>query len=279
MITLMNENNRGLFGPGGIMDGFKPSEPYGQEISDAITRLTDDNAPEESIQMQYDVLPGTEVEEDNTFEINKFQLVRTEFFYNLREPSVTLADYKIGFSTACVRKIPSVDYVQLLINSETKTLAVRPCEEHELHSLRWCNRKNGVKTPRQMTGKIFYMKVCSLMNWNPEHRYRALGKLIEANGQYLFVFDLTSAEFYEKTTKDGASKNGTRKPIFPEEWRDQFGVPFEDHQKSLQVNILDNYLVYGLRDKAHQGSVHQTATQEALTGEINDGGEQPWQNR
>ena len=99
MITLTNENNRGLFGPGGIMDGFKPSEPYGQEIRDAITRLTDDGVPEEPIQLQYDVLPGTEVEEDNTFEINKFQLVRTEFFYNLREPSVTLSDYKIGFST------------------------------------------------------------------------------------------------------------------------------------------------------------------------------------
>ena len=35
----------------------------------------------------------------------------------------------------------------------------------------------------------------------------------------------------------------SRTPVFPAEWQDQFGVPFEEHRKSLQINIFDNYAV------------------------------------
>lgn len=264
-----------------LLRGFEPA-PADAPIQDTGYQQSylPDAVPEDSTPKQpMIVVPDDiEVEEDSSFELDKCQVVRTEFFSNTREPAVTFTNYKIGFNTACVRKLPQVDYVQFLINSTTKKLAIRPCDESELHSFQWCTRKGDVKKPRQVTGKIFFMKVCSMMGWNPDYRYRILGKLIRANGQYLFVFDLTAREMYKRIAKDGEKPRASRRPIFPEEWRDQFGMPYEEHRKSLQINILDDYLVYGIRDKTQQDQAEQTDS-TPLTGEIHDGGDQPWQKR
>ena len=93
------------------------------------------------------------------------------------------------------------------------------------------------------------MKLFDMMDWNPNYRYKILGKLIRANGEYLFVFDLMSTEVYQRITKEGAKPKMSRTPVFPAEWQDQFGIPYEEHRKSLQINIFDNYAVYGIKDK------------------------------
>ena len=185
------------------------------------------------------------IEEDHSFSLDKFQVVRREFFSHMSEPSITFSDYKIGLNTACIRRLPDIDYIQFLVNRQTQKLAIRPCLESDLHSFQWCTSSGGKRKPRQVTGRIFFMKLFDMMDWNPSYRYKILGKLIRANDEYLFVFDLTSTEVYQRIVKEGAKPKTSRTPVFPAEWQDQFGIPFEEHRKSLQINIFDNYAVYG----------------------------------
>lgn len=189
------------------------------------------------------------IEDDDTFSLDKFQVVRREFFSHISEPSITFNNYKIGFNTACIKKLPQIDHIQFLVNRQTQKLAIRPCMESDLHSFQWCTNSGGKRKPRQVTGKIFYLKLFSMMGWNPDYRYKILGKLIRANGEYLFVFDLQSTEMYQRTIKEGEKPKTSRTPVFPAEWQDQFGVPYEEHRKSLQIDIFDNYAVYGIKDK------------------------------
>ena len=58
-------------------------------------------------------------------------------------------------------------------------------------------------------------------------------------------------------------------PVFPQEWQNQFGLPFEEHRKSLQVNIFDGYAVYGFKD----GSVTPQEAVDKTTSQ-SGGGEQ-----
>ena len=121
------------------------------------------------------------------------------------------------------------------------------------------------------------------MGWNPNYRYKILGKLIRANGEYLFVFDLTSTEVYQRIIKEGVKPKTSRTPVFPAEWQDQFGVPYEEHKRSLQINIFDNYAVYGIKDKdpkpiAASADLEQTV-QPRLPAETRLGGTDSWQNR
>lgn len=87
-----------------------------------------------------------------------------------------------------------------------------------------------------------------MMDWNPDYRYKLIGKLVHTSNEVLFVFDLKTAEIFQRIIcKDKKSKI-SRTPAFPEDWKDQFGLSFEEHRKSLQVNILNGYAVFELKD-------------------------------
>ena len=42
-------------------------------------------------------------------------------------------------------------------------------------------------------------------------------------------------------------RKALRAPVFPKSWKDQFGLPFQEHRQSMQINILDGYAVYALQ--------------------------------
>lgn len=98
-----------------------------------------------------------------------------------------------------------------------------------------------------MTGKFFFAKLFELMEWNIDYRYKLLGKVIHANDEYLIVFDLNASEIYQRIAKDGGKPKTARTPVFPAGWKDQFGLPYREHQKSLQINIFDGYAIYGIK--------------------------------
>lgn len=199
---------------------------------------------------------------ETNFNYDGFQVVRGEFFAHLFEPSITFNRCKVYLNTACIKKFPEINYVQILVNAEDKKLAVRPCSEEEKDSFLWCTAK---RKPKQISCKIFSGMIVDLMHWNPEYRYKLLGKLIKSNDEYLFIFDLTASEMYERKIVEGSDKPKTsRTPIFPEEWKNQFGLPVEEHRKQLQINIFDGYAVFGLDE-----SKNRQINQEEQNGQNN----------
>ncbi len=189
---------------------------------------------------------------DGTLDLEHFQVVRREFFAHLQEPSITFNNFKFYVNSACLKKFPTADYVQVLVNQETKILALRPCHEGDRDSFMWCSMSKGKRVPRQTTGKLFSVKMFSLMSWNPDFRYKMLGKVVYAKGEYLIVFDLTATEVYQKIFREGEKPKAARTPAFPEEWKDQFGLPLKEHQQSFQINIFDGYAVFAIKDPARK---------------------------
>ena len=185
-----------------------------------------------------------------SFDFDGFQVVRREFFAHLNEPSVSFNNYKFYVNTACLSKFPETEYVQALVNRKTKILALRPCQEGERDSFLWCNNSKGKRKPKQITCRLFYAKIVSLMDWNPDYRYKLIGKLIHANGEYLIAFDLTATEVYQRNFFEGAKPKTSKTPVFPSEWQDQFGLPFKEHRQSMQINIFDGYAIYAIKDNS-----------------------------
>lgn len=186
-----------------------------------------------------------EIIDDDSFSFDGFQVVRGEFFAHTYEPSLTFADCKVYVNTACIRKLPEFDFVQMLVNPEQKKLAVRPCREDEKDSFRWCSA-TAKRSPKQITCKIFFAKVFTLMGWDPNDRYKLLGKLIRSKNELLFVFDLTSPEVYKRSVDDTGKVKTSRTPNYPSNWQNQFGLPVTEHQGSLIVNIFKESAVFGL---------------------------------
>ena len=117
-----------------------------------------DDAPEEHVQPPSEdvvvvVADESEVEVDDSFNLSKFQVTHREYFANVNEPAITFSDGKVSVNTACLKKLPKTDFVQILINRETKMLVIRPCRESEIYSLQWCTyrSRDGKRQPRKVT--------------------------------------------------------------------------------------------------------------------------------
>lgn len=191
---------------------------------------------------------GDEILELEDFNFDDFQVVRREFFAHMREPSITFSDFKFQVNMACLAKFPQFDFAQVLVNQKDKILALRPCEEGAKDAYLWVNPSKGKRKPRPITCKPFFAKIVSMMEWNPKYRYKLLGRLMHSNGEYLIVFDLNAPEMYERTFVEGQKPKTSRTPVFPSEWQTQFGLPYNVHKQSMQINIFDGYAVYAIKD-------------------------------
>lgn len=200
--------------------------------------------------------------EDSNFNLDGFQVVRGEYFAHTYEPSICFNQYKISVNKSCISRMPNVEYVQLLINPDDKKIVIRPSSEDEKGAFRW--RVKNKLNPRYVSCKVFFARLVELMEWNLDYRYKLLGRMMMSRSEYLYVFDLTEPEIYQRLPRDpktGKVIRGSRRPMYPESWKDQFGLSIEENQKSLQISLYNGYTVYGLKDK----------TNEPLIGERKDG--------
>ena len=62
-----------------------------------------------------------------------------------------------------------------------------------------------------------------------------MGKPAIYNGEMLFLFKLTDFELFVIRSKN-------RKAYLPEDWRDYFGVPIENHEESYKIDLADGYI-------------------------------------
>ena len=182
--------------------------------------------------------------------LSGFQVARREFFAHLNSPAIFFSQGKIGFNGPCVKSLPDVSHVQLLIAPEAKLIALRPSTSDEKDALRWCSGPN--RTARSIACPAFFFKIYQLMGWNPDLRYKLLGKLIRSNGDRLMLFDLTQPVASKLATMRPVSDQ-TRKVIatalqdyYPETWVSQFGIPEGERQNSMQVSTFNGHVIFGM---------------------------------
>ena len=207
-----------------------------------------------------------EIIEDETFDYEGYEVVRGEFFAHTYEPTICFYQNKVSVNTACLRRFETTDYIQILVNPEEKKLAVKPSNEEDKDSFKWTAGKSK-RLPRQIKCNLFFAKVFTLMGWNPNYKYKLLGKLIRSNSELLFVFDLNSPEiFVRREDVENGKVKTSRKPTYPEEWQNQFGLPAKDHKNTLSISIFDGYTVFGItkNDKGHPAESEETKNERKI---------------
>lgn len=205
-----------------------------------------------------------EVIEDDTFSYDDYEIVRGEFFAHTYEPMISFYQNKVFVNSACLRKFANTEYVQILVNPEEKKLAVKPADEEDKDSFKWTAGRSK-RIPRQIKCTLFFAKVFTLMGWNPDFKYKLLGKLIKSKSEYLFVFDMNTPEiFVKRSDLENGKIKLSRKATYPEEWQNQFGLPAKHHQNTVSINVFDGYTVFGI-----QKSPEETVEKEVQDNEEN----------
>ena len=197
------------------------------------------------------------------FSYNGYEVVRGAFFAHLFEPSVKIVKETVSVNSACIRRLPDTEYVQFLVNRDEKKLAVKPSAEDVKDSFRWASvGKDGKIRPKTISCKPFFDKIMKLMEWDPDTRYRIMGKFIRTKQEMLFVFDLKEPECFKRKGKVS----------YPQAWDDSFGVSAEEHQSDGLVSFCENSSVFYLeRDDVESKTQEPSAVpQEQYDGEETD---------
>ena len=184
------------------------------------------------------------IAEEANFSFDGYQVVRREFFSHKFDPTLTIRGNSIIFNNACISKMESVVYVQVLVNPTTEKLVIRPCEEEARDSIRWCVVKDDKRKSRQITCGLFTAKLYEMMGWEQLYRYKLQGTRINYRGQQLYVFDLTSTEVFLPAVKDPDNPKAKARrsaAVYPTDWRDSFGIPVQEHAQSMQVDLMEGY--------------------------------------
>lgn len=174
-------------------------------------------------------------DEEEVIGLAGYQVTKAEFFAHTREPAVTIWENRLKFNMACLRRFPGATHIQILIHPEQKRLIIRPCDPDTPDSLRWAiGGGDSEMRNRDLLCRLFAARIFDLMQWNPEYRYKLLGNPATCDGEALFLFRLSDFELFV-----GGKRKGS---FLPEEWRNYFGVPVEQHEQAYKVDLADGYI-------------------------------------
>ena len=216
--------------------GFKEGDYY-QASKSVYSSPEEEPHPEEEIRFEV---------EAGDFDLRGFEIARGEFFDDPRRPHAIIYHKFIKFSTACVRKFGTKNYIEILINPISRKLAIRPTTKENRNSVMAAKPEKGILYPRMIPTSAFSETMFNLLGWNIENKYRILGTLYEQDGEVAYIFDTVDSEAYfkpnvlskETTEEDGSSvqplmPSGKRIRAIPESWTSSFGKQFYAQEKSV----------------------------------------------
>ena len=222
-------------------DGTKQKETYGQMMNNPY-------------------FTGEEINVDD------YQVVRPEFYAHVKDPAFTLNVDKFGPNAACVRMLPDVEYVEILVSLKEKRLLLMPCDETVVTGFRWARTKDGKRQPTQKSGEFFVLTLCQMMNWNADYRHKMLGRMVLANGQVAMAFDLSHPETFPKTVNEDGKVVSSKRAIFTTgDWAGKFGPTYGESRRSLQVEKFEGYTLISIKGKKVTKKAPDTVQEEQGT--------------
>lgn len=204
-----------------------------------------------------------------------YKVVRSQLFNTYLYPAVTISSGKLRFNTACLRRFEDVEYVELLINSVDKCLAIRPCQKDNPNAIHWGSLREGKWTVLEKSCRGFASPLYEMMAWDTELKYRMRGSFISDGEEKMMLFDLEEPEIIKRelvedpvgevaatddhaavsSETDGSETAETvvesqtvQKPVFrrvilhPESWKNSFGKSYEeDAQYLVRIHYSGNW--------------------------------------
>lgn len=189
----------------------------------------------------------------SAFDLDGYQVVRSQFTQVRYEgPSITIAGGRISFNLFCMKRFEDVGFVQLLLHPAERKIAIRPCNEHDVHSIRWRPDPTRRIYSKTLNCHHFGNALFSIMEWNPEYIYKIRGIWAKRGEEQIIVFNLVNAMPAVLVPQEIDDKKPQRRVnTCPEEWMNDFGEEFYEH-------VLENgfyYLAPGAEWKTYTASI------------------------
>jgi DNA invertase Pin-like site-specific DNA recombinase len=174
------------------------------------------------------------------FNLPGYEVARIQEFANGDKAKMTLSNKWLRFNTSCIRKMPNVEYVEILMHPIDRLIAVRPCSENNPNAILWKKVYKNRLQSTHVSSATFANLLYELMGWKDEWQIEIVANCKNRDQDSILLFDLKEPIFKVKKTKritdesDSAneeSESYTAK-LLPGEWRDNFGKQMVEHAYS-----------------------------------------------
>jgi len=167
----------------------------------------------------------------SAFNLDGYQVVRSQFTQIRYEgPAITISGERISFNKFCMKKFEDIGYVQLLLHPAERKIAIRPCREHDTHSIRWRPEPEKPIYSKTLNCQHFGNALYSIMAWNPDYMYRIRGTWAKRGEEQIIIYNLSNAVPAVLVTQDGTETSARKRvELLPEEWTEDFGEEFYEH--------------------------------------------------
>jgi len=197
----------------------------------------------ESVMKEPDVTVTADVKK--RLDLTGYEIVRVQYFSTMQNPAMTISNGRLRFNTACLKKFENVEYVELLLNSVERCIAIRPCDKNNPNAIRWGRLKEGRWCASTLGCRGLAKTLFDIMEWDEDLRYRFRGRFLEQGDNKMMLFAFDEPEMIkveeivlppkENTEEDEGETVKKKIYIFPPEWAGTFGQPITS---IAQVGIL-----------------------------------------
>lgn len=219
---------------GGILSGFVPIDKNWRGFS-----AEDYKTACESVEVREPEV----VSEGPCLYMGGYKVVRADYFPSREQLTMTIQNGKLRFSTACLKQFEDVEYVELLLNTVTNTIAIRPCDESNPNAIHWGKLREERWIVSTMGCRGLSRTLFDLMSWEDEGKYRFRGQFMNQDDQKFLIFELDepvvtkvveqvlvpegSDEEMAEEQEEIVIKETVR--VYPDSWTSSFGVPVSSY--------------------------------------------------
>ena len=186
--------------------------------------------------------------------LESYELPPRTQFSMLNKPAVSIKHREMTFNMACIRLFEGVQFILPFTSRTKKRLAVATCNEEEAESVQWARINNkGAWANRTIVSEEYLHKIFEFMHWDPNCRYKVMGRVTNSDRGLILVFDLDEAilfttpeEYVDRRT--GEVKKRTIK-YYPDEYRERIGKSYKDYLEKYQMSMFEQLSDYGSEDE------------------------------
>ena len=202
-------------------------------------------------------------------DLDSYELPPRTQFSMINKPAVSIKYREMTFNMACIRLFEGVQFILPFTSRTKRRLAVATCSEEEAESVQWARINNkGAWTNRTIVSEEYLAKIFEFMHWDPNCRYKVMGRVTNSERGLILVFDLDEAILFTTPEEYVDRKTGEVKKrqikYYPDEYKERIGKSYKDYLEKYQMSMFEQLSDYE-EEPAPQTTV------EAPNGYLNGG--------
>lgn len=129
--------------------------------------------------------------------LDGYQVVRSSYFAHQSPPSLTIWDKAISFNCISYQMLNNCESVQILCNDNSRSILVCPEASKDNDAIGWKGQSSNNPKYHRIDCANFSRSLLDRWKLDSKYRYRAFGRLVQADKKVMLLFDFRYAEVWD----------------------------------------------------------------------------------